>query len=142
LQKRVDEINAQHAAAGKPAFSLKSVPRGAATSVWAGVVAGADAVGGGYCENCHVAKLLEGETFSAVSEGGRPNALDPERAKALWAKSEEMVDERFSPEPDQPVISKGQATPHDQKKLAHHRVSSGLPSFAEQDPGGSRPSSR
>ena len=95
LQKRVDEINAQHAAAGKPAFSLKSVPRGAATSVWAGVVAGADAVGGGYCENCHVAKLLEGETFSAVSEGGRPNALDPERAKALWAKSEEMVDEQF-----------------------------------------------
>jgi hypothetical protein len=30
-----------------------------------------------------------------VSPGVRPYALDPERAKALWAKSEEMVGERF-----------------------------------------------
>jgi NAD(P)-dependent dehydrogenase (short-subunit alcohol dehydrogenase family) len=95
LQKRIDEINIQHAAAGKTAFSLKSVPQGAATSVWAGVVAAADAVGGRYCENCHVANLLEGETHSAVSEGVRPYALDPNRAKALWAKSEAMVGERF-----------------------------------------------
>jgi hypothetical protein len=27
--------------------------------------------------------------------GVKPYALDPERAKALWAKSEEMVGERF-----------------------------------------------
>jgi NAD(P)-dependent dehydrogenase (short-subunit alcohol dehydrogenase family) len=95
LQKRVDEINAVHAAAGKPAFSLKSVPQGAATSVWAGVVAPADAVGGLYCENCHVAERLEGEVSSAVAEGVRPYALDPQRAKALWAKSEAMVGESF-----------------------------------------------
>jgi NAD(P)-dependent dehydrogenase (short-subunit alcohol dehydrogenase family) len=95
LQKRVDELNAQHAAAGRPAFSLKSVPQGAATSVWAGVVAPADAVGGRYCENCHVADLLEGETFSVVSEGVRPYALDPEHAKALWKKSEELAGESF-----------------------------------------------
>ena len=37
----------------------------------------------------------EEATFSAVSEGVRPYALDPDRAKALWAKSEEMVGERF-----------------------------------------------
>ena len=30
------------------------------------------------------------------SRGVRPYALDPERAKALWAKSEEMVGERFA----------------------------------------------
>jgi NAD(P)-dependent dehydrogenase (short-subunit alcohol dehydrogenase family) len=95
LQRRIDELNAEHAAAGKPAFKLKSVPQGAATSVWAGIVAPADAVGGRYCENCHVAALLEGEAASAVSEGVRPYALDPEHAKALWAKSEEMVGERF-----------------------------------------------
>jgi NAD(P)-dependent dehydrogenase (short-subunit alcohol dehydrogenase family) len=95
LQKRVDGINAQHAAAGKPAFSLKSVPQGAATSIWAGIVAPADAVGGRYCENCHVAALLEGEMLSAVSEGVRPYALDPAHAEALWTKSEEMVGERF-----------------------------------------------
>jgi hypothetical protein len=28
-------------------------------------------------------------------KGVKPYALDPERAKALWAKSEEMVSERF-----------------------------------------------
>ncbi len=95
LQKRVDQINAEHAAAGKPPFKLKTIPQGAATSVWAGVVAPAGDVGGRYCENCHVAELLEGKDTSAVSEGVRPYALDPERAKALWAKSEEMVGERF-----------------------------------------------
>jgi NAD(P)-dependent dehydrogenase (short-subunit alcohol dehydrogenase family) len=95
LQKRVDEINAEHVAAGNPGFALKTVPQGAATSVWAGVVAPADAVGGRYCENCHVAERLEGETSSVVSGGVRPYALDPDRAKALWAKSEEMVGERF-----------------------------------------------
>ena len=95
LQKRVDQINAEHAAMGKPAFSLKSVPQGAATSVWAGVVAPAAAVGGLYCENCHVAERLEGEVSSAVIEGVRPYALDAQRAKALWAKSEQMVGETF-----------------------------------------------
>jgi hypothetical protein len=30
------------------------------------------------------------------SGGVRPHALDPVRAKALWAKSEEMVGERFA----------------------------------------------
>ena len=55
----------------------------------------ADVVGGRYCENCHVAERLEGDTFSAVSEGVRPYALDPEHAKALWARSEKMVGETF-----------------------------------------------
>jgi hypothetical protein len=30
-----------------------------------------------------------------VSPGVRPYALDPEHAKALWARSEELVGERF-----------------------------------------------
>ena len=71
--------------------SARSNPQGAATSVWAGVVAPAEAVGGRYCENCHVAELLEGEAASAASEGLRSYALDPERAKALGSKSEERV---------------------------------------------------
>jgi hypothetical protein len=71
------------------------VPQGAATSVWAGVVAPADVVGGRYCENCHVAEPLEGDTFSVVSKGMRPYALDPEHAKALWARSEKTVGETF-----------------------------------------------
>jgi hypothetical protein len=33
--------------------------------------------------------------INPISEGVLAYALDPERAKALWAKSEEMVGERF-----------------------------------------------
>jgi hypothetical protein len=36
----------------------KTVPQGAATSVWAAVVASAAEIGGRYCENCHVANVV------------------------------------------------------------------------------------
>ncbi len=77
---------------GATAFRWKTIPQGAATSVWAAVVAPADAVGGRYCEDCHVAKIEEDPN---VRGGVRPYALDPDRAKALWAKSEAMVGEAF-----------------------------------------------
>jgi NAD(P)-dependent dehydrogenase (short-subunit alcohol dehydrogenase family) len=76
-------------------FEWKTIPQGAATSVWAGVVAPAEEVGGRYCENCHVTTNITEDNINAVAEGVRPYALDVERAKALWAKSEEMVGERF-----------------------------------------------
>jgi len=92
LMDRLDRINAANSAAGLPPFAWKTIPQGAATSVWAGVAAPADEVGGRYCEDCHVAELVEG----AEAMGGvRAYALDPDHAKALWAKSEEMVGERF-----------------------------------------------
>jgi NAD(P)-dependent dehydrogenase (short-subunit alcohol dehydrogenase family) len=94
LPNLVATLNAELAKEGKPPFEFKTVPQGAATSVWAGVVARADEVGGRYCENCHVSTVTEAQV-SRLSEGVRPYALDPERAKALWAKSEEMVGERF-----------------------------------------------
>ena len=88
-------MNANRAAQGKPPFQFKSIPQGAATSVWAGIVADAEEVGGRYCEDCHVAGLLTGEGSDMISEGVRAYALDPDRAAALWAKSEELVGERF-----------------------------------------------
>jgi NAD(P)-dependent dehydrogenase (short-subunit alcohol dehydrogenase family) len=94
LDKLVAQINAQLAAEGQPPFQWKTVPQGAATSVWAAFVAPAEDVGGHYCENCHVSTVFEGPA-SPVSEGVRSYALDAEHAKALWAKSEEMVGERF-----------------------------------------------
>jgi len=94
LDKIVEQINAQLAADGQPPFQLKTIPQGAATSVWAAFVAPAEEVGGRYCENCHVSGVTEGLT-NPISEGVRPYALDPEHAKALWARSEEMVGERF-----------------------------------------------
>ncbi|WP_372784370.1 SDR family NAD(P)-dependent oxidoreductase [Phenylobacterium sp.] len=90
LQGLVDSINANQPAGAQ--FSWKTIPQGAATSVWAGVVAEADLVGAHFCEDCHVAEIVEGVDIRA---GVRSYALDPERAKALWAKSEAMVGERF-----------------------------------------------
>src|ERR1700677_5184592 len=96
IEAWVQQIQEQRASAGEPPFEFKSVPEGAATSVWAGVVASADEVGGKYCEDCQVAELLPADSpVSAISRGVRGYALDPESAKALWKKSEEMVSETF-----------------------------------------------
>jgi NAD(P)-dependent dehydrogenase (short-subunit alcohol dehydrogenase family) len=88
----LEQLNAANLAAGLPPFALKSIPQGAATTVWAGFVADAAAVGGRYCEDCHVAAI---QPAPGMREGVQPYAIDPERAEALWAKSEEMVGERF-----------------------------------------------
>ncbi|WP_025291631.1 SDR family NAD(P)-dependent oxidoreductase [Sphingomonas sanxanigenens] len=90
----IAQINAELAAEGKPPFDWKTVPQGAATSVWAGFVASADEVGGKYCENCHVSAVTDG-LINPVAEGVRSYALDPANARALWEKSEAMVGERF-----------------------------------------------
>jgi NAD(P)-dependent dehydrogenase (short-subunit alcohol dehydrogenase family) len=96
FQPMIDQMNRDLAAEGKPPFQFKTIPQGAATTVWAGVVAAADAVGGQYCENCHVGVIVpDDRKISAISEGVRRYALDPEHAQALWAKSEQMVGERF-----------------------------------------------
>ena len=67
--------------------ALKTLAQGAATSVWAGFVANADAIGGHYCEDCHVAEVVEG----MADKGVRSYALDPDRARALWALSEKLT---------------------------------------------------
>jgi NAD(P)-dependent dehydrogenase (short-subunit alcohol dehydrogenase family) len=92
MDKLIVEINASQPK-GAPPFSWKSIPQGAATSVWAACVADADAIGGRYCEDCHVAEIA---SAPGVRAGVQPYALDPERARALWQKSEEWVGERFS----------------------------------------------
>src|ERR1700733_3203706 len=92
INQLVERINVATRAAGEPDFKFKTIPQGAATSVWAGAVAAADDVGGRYCEDCHVAAIEPDATKRA---GVKPYALNPETAKALWAKSEEMVGERF-----------------------------------------------
>jgi NAD(P)-dependent dehydrogenase (short-subunit alcohol dehydrogenase family) len=92
IKQLIERVNAATRAAGEPDFKFKTIPQGAATSVWAGAVAAADEVGGRYCEDCHVAEI---EPDAAKRAGVKPYALNPDTAKALWAKSEEMVGERF-----------------------------------------------
>jgi len=77
-------------------FQYKTIPQGAATSVWAAVVAPADEVGGRYCENCHVGQVVEDDVVieDVAGEGVRKYALDLQNAETLWRKSEQMVGER------------------------------------------------
>jgi NAD(P)-dependent dehydrogenase (short-subunit alcohol dehydrogenase family) len=94
-RRQLTEIRAQlERIPGAKAMVYKSVPQGAATSVWAAAVAKGDAVGGRYCEDCHVADVIDAPGFTFA--GVRPYALNPDTAKALWAKSEQMVGERFA----------------------------------------------
>ncbi len=96
LDGMLNQINERLAKEGKGPFAWKTVPQGAATSVWAGVAAEADAVGAHYCENCHVGHVVADDVEITVdSEGVRTYALDPANAAALWKKSEELVGETF-----------------------------------------------
>jgi len=96
IQNMIEQMNQQLAAEGKAPFQWKTIPQGAATSVWAGVVASADQIGGRYCENCHVGHIVPDHvTISAISEGVRGYALNPTSAEALWKKSEQLVGESF-----------------------------------------------
>src|SRR5579864_7458535 len=95
IEKMIDQINQQRAAQGKGPFQWKTIPQGAATSVWAAVVASADEIGGQYCEDCHVGHIVPDDLPVAINEGVRGYAIDPKAAEAVWKKSEEMVGESF-----------------------------------------------
>jgi hypothetical protein len=59
-------------------------------------VASPEEIGGRYCENCPVGHIVADKlAISAISEGVRAYALDPNNAEALWNKSEQMVGEKF-----------------------------------------------
>jgi NAD(P)-dependent dehydrogenase (short-subunit alcohol dehydrogenase family) len=94
LSRHVDPellSTALKSAPGAPPLVWKTIPQGAATSVWSATIAPAEEIGGKYCEDCHVAELTESQARGGV----RAYALDPARAAALWAKSEAMTGEKF-----------------------------------------------
>jgi NAD(P)-dependent dehydrogenase (short-subunit alcohol dehydrogenase family) len=68
----------------------KTVPQGAATTVYAATSPDLDGIGGRYLEDCHLAEPTDDPQSTS---GVRAYALDPERADALWALSERLVDE-------------------------------------------------
>ncbi|MGD1022571.1 MAG: SDR family NAD(P)-dependent oxidoreductase [Candidatus Sulfotelmatobacter sp.] len=96
ITKMIEQINQQRAAEGKGPFQWKTVPQGAATSVWTAVVASADEIGGQYCEDCHVGQVVADNLSVGINEGVRGYAVDAKTADALWKKSEELVGESFS----------------------------------------------
>jgi NAD(P)-dependent dehydrogenase (short-subunit alcohol dehydrogenase family) len=88
-----ETINALIEARSGAEIKWKNVQQGAATSVWAGFVADADAVGGRYCEDCAVAPVIDDV---AHTPGVMGYALDPDTAAGLWTLSEHLVGETFS----------------------------------------------
>ncbi len=68
--------------------SLKTIPQGAATSVWCATSPLLNDLGGVYCENVDVAEL----NFDVKIIGGiKPYSLDEANSNRLWKLSEEMT---------------------------------------------------
>jgi NAD(P)-dependent dehydrogenase (short-subunit alcohol dehydrogenase family) len=70
------------------AASLKTIPQGAATTVWCATSALLNNIGGVYCEDGEVAELT---ADTSMPTGVNPYSLDKANAKRLWALSEEMT---------------------------------------------------
>lgn len=68
--------------------SLKTIPQGAATTVWCATSPLLNDLGGVYCEDVDVAPLAHG---IPGSPGVAPYSLDEQTAKRLWSLSEEMT---------------------------------------------------
>ena len=70
------------------ALEWKTVPQGAATSVWAATSPDLEGKGGLYLEDCGIADTVEGQV---VVSGVQSYAVDPARADVLWTLSESLV---------------------------------------------------
>lgn len=80
--------------------SLKTIPQGAATTIWAATSPALDDIGGVYCEDCDIATLLPSGANAAADprlhqSGVMPYSLDEQNAKRLWALSEAMTGIHF-----------------------------------------------
>nr|WP_246586908.1 SDR family NAD(P)-dependent oxidoreductase [Stakelama flava] len=88
-------MHEEHLKQGNPPFEGKTIPQGAATTIWAAIAADADEIGGHYCEDCHVAEVLaDNVETSAFNPGVRRYANDLDHAEALWAKAAELTGEK------------------------------------------------
>lgn len=75
------------------AASLKTIPQGAATSVWCATSPLLNNIGGVYCEDADIASLA---TDIQASNGVKPYSVDETNAKRLWDLSEEMIGIKFN----------------------------------------------
>ncbi|MCW8312046.1 SDR family NAD(P)-dependent oxidoreductase [Sphingobacterium thalpophilum] len=76
------------------AASLKTIPQGAATTVWCATSPLLEHIGGVYCEDGDIAVLSSDITDQ---KGVNPYSLDETHAKKLWKLTEEMTGIRFNP---------------------------------------------
>jgi len=74
------------------AASLKTIPQGASTTLWAATSKLLNDIGGVYCENTDIAALSSND---AIIGGIKSYSLDQKNAKRLWKLSEEMTGIKF-----------------------------------------------
>jgi NAD(P)-dependent dehydrogenase (short-subunit alcohol dehydrogenase family) len=72
--------------------SLKTIPQGAATTIWCATSPLLNHLGGVYCEDADVATLALGPEMSA---GVKPYSVDAAAAKRLWQLTEELTGVSF-----------------------------------------------
>jgi NAD(P)-dependent dehydrogenase (short-subunit alcohol dehydrogenase family) len=75
---------------------LKTIPQGAATTVWCATSSQLAGIGGVYCENADIAELDLGNIEHRFDDpltlrGVKPYSVDAENAQRLWALSERMT---------------------------------------------------
>ena len=69
--------------------SLKTIPQGAATTIWCATSPLLNEIGGVYCEDVDIAEMASASE-EGLSAGVKPYSLDKTNAKRLWKLSEEM----------------------------------------------------
>ncbi|MBC9794697.1 SDR family NAD(P)-dependent oxidoreductase [Sinomicrobium weinanense] len=75
------------------AASMKTIPQGAATTIWSATSPLLNNIGGVYCEDGDIAGLALGQEISA---GVKPYSLEEANAKRLWELSEKMTGITFN----------------------------------------------
>jgi len=78
------------------AASLKTIPQGAATTVWCATSPLLNHLGGVYCEDADIAPLVDDESGALNTGGVRLYSLDETNAKRLWKLSEAMTGISFN----------------------------------------------
>jgi hypothetical protein len=74
------------------AASLKTIPQGAATTVWCATSPLLNDLGGVYCEDADIAELSHDPSLPG---GVQPYSLDEANAKRLWEVSEKWTGIEF-----------------------------------------------
>lgn len=77
------------------AATLKTIPQGAATTLWCATSPALNTIGGVYCEDCDIASIVPEPT---VQNGIVPYALDAGNAQRLWLWSEAVTGISFPAE--------------------------------------------
>jgi len=83
------------------AAKLKTIPQGAATTIWCATSPALNNIGGVYCENADIAELDLGNIDHQYDKpetlrGVQPYSVDQENALRLWELSETLLGFKFS----------------------------------------------